>query len=58
MSEEQYKQIGSPILGNRTIKFRGAGPGENITLGDIRVKICIDMEIYDIVIHIVRDGIP
>jgi len=56
MSEELYKQIGLPTLGNRTIKFRGAGSGENITLGGIRVKICIDMEIYDIIVDIVRDG--
>jgi len=35
MSEELYKQIGLPTLGNRTIKFRGAGSGENVTLGDI-----------------------
>jgi len=56
MSEELYKQIGLPTLGSRTIKFRGAGSGENVTLGDIRVKICIDMEIYDIFVHIVRDG--
>lgn len=56
MCEEQYKQIWSPTLGNRAIKFRGAGSGENTTLGDIRLKICIDMEMYDIIIHLVRDG--
>lgn len=43
--EEQYKQIDSPACGNRMIKFRGAGAGEIITLGEIRLKICIDMEI-------------
>jgi len=55
MCEERHKQIGSPTLGNRTI--RGAGSVENATLGDTRLKVCIDMEIYDIVIHVVRDGV-
>lgn len=54
--EEQYKQIGSLTLGNRTIKFRGACSGEITTLGDTRLKICIDMEIYDIIVHLVHDG--
>nr|XP_012220525.1 PREDICTED: uncharacterized protein K02A2.6-like [Linepithema humile] len=57
MCEENYKQVGSPVLGNRTIRFRGAGSGENTTLGDMRLKICIDMEIYDIIVHLVRDEI-
>lgn len=57
MCEKQYKQIGSPMRGNRIIKFRGAGSEENTTLGDVCLKICIDMEVYDIVVHVVRDGI-
>ncbi|XP_011863437.1 PREDICTED: uncharacterized protein LOC105559615, partial [Vollenhovia emeryi] len=57
MCEKQYKQIGSPTLGSSTITFRGAGSNENTTLGDARLRICIDGEIYDIIVHIVRDGI-
>jgi len=57
MCEERHRRIGSPTLGNRTITFRGAGSVENATLGDTRLKVCIDMEIYDIVIHVVRDGV-
>lgn len=57
ISEEQYEQIGSPIRGNRKIEFRGAGPGTNTTLGDIQTKICIDMEVYDITMHVVSNDI-
>lgn len=57
MCEKQYKQIGSPTLGNSTVTFRGAGSDENTTLGDTRLRICVDGEIYDIIVHIIRDGI-
>lgn len=55
MGEEQYAKLGSPVLGNRKIQFRGAGLEINTTLGDVRVKICIDKEIYDTVMHVVSN---
>lgn len=54
--EEICEQIGSPVRGNRKIQFRGAGSEKNTTLGDIRIKVCIDMEVYDITMHIVNSG--
>lgn len=53
--EEQYREIGSPVLRNRRIQFCGAGSGNHDTLGDVHINVCIDGETYPLVAHVVSD---
>lgn len=50
-----YVQIDAPPLINRQIKFRGVGSSENTTLGEARVNIKIDNDLFEITLHVVLD---
>lgn len=57
MREEQYKEIGRPIMKDSEIQFRGAGPEKFPTLGGIYIDVSIDDEIYSIGVQIVSNDV-
>lgn len=56
MRADSYVRIGVPTLVKRQIKFRGVGSGENVTLGETHVDVCIDGCNFGMTFHVVPDA--
>lgn len=57
MREEQYKEIGKPVITDREMQFRGAGLEKYQTLGGIQVDMCVDGETYTIKAQVVPNTV-
>lgn len=56
MREDQYVEIGSPVLERKETRFRGVGSNENLAFGEFRAELTVDEHSYPVLIRVVSNN--